>query len=298
MDDVRIPNQATYSPVALTDVFVLAPLASRVLLGATLPGRVLQAVAFGAYAGSALSDWISRREARPIDFEKTFGAGVDNLTSMTDEEREAEVKEFVVQLNANYEPLSMNREELAELVNEHLTDHIASITGQRVETSSQIRSFSITKVIFPFALGACDMLTGDVTIFRDTGVFEPHIIAHEFCHRKGYIKELEAQALAYMALAESEENILVQAALCEHVHRNLRVLADADLDRYHELVDESGLREELVEAFHAIRPPPSAYERGVWTVMKPIFEERMRMTGQNGISDYDVGFTDFIHSKK
>lgn len=298
MDDVRIPNQATYSPVALTDVFVLAPLASRVLLGATLPGRVLQAVALGAYAGSALSDWISRREARPIDFEKTFGAGVDNLTSMTDDERAAEVKELVGRLNTNYEPLSLDREELAELVNEHLTDHIASITGQRVETSSEIRSFSITKVIFPFALGACDMLTGDVTIFRDTGVFEPHIIAHEFCHRKGYIKELEAQALAYMALAESGENILVQAALCERVHRNLRVLADTDLDRYHELVDESGLREELVEAFHAIRPPPSAYERGVWKVMKPIFEERMRMTGQNGISDYDQGFTDFIHSKK
>ena len=298
MDEVRIPNQATYSPVALTDVFVLAPLASRVLLGATLPGRVLQAVALGAYAGSALSDWISRRDARPIDFEETFGADVDSLTSMTDEERESEVKELVVQLNANYEPMSMDRAELAELVNEHLTDHIASITGQRVETSSEVRSFSISKVVFPFALGACDMLTGDVTIFRDTGVFEPHIIAHEFCHRKGYIKELQAQALAYMALVQSEENILVQAAVCERVHRNLRVLADADLDRYHELVDESGLREELVEAFHAIRPPPSAYERGVWTVMKPIFEERMRMTGQNGISDYDVGFTDFIHSKK
>ena len=87
MDEVRIPNQATYSPVALTDVFVLAPLASRVLLGATLPGRVLQAVAFGAYAGSALSDWISRRDARPIDFEKTFGADVDNLTSMTGRRR-------------------------------------------------------------------------------------------------------------------------------------------------------------------------------------------------------------------
>ncbi|GMR12658.1 MAG: hypothetical protein BMS9Abin29_0849 [Gemmatimonadota bacterium] len=298
MDEVRIPNQATYAPVALTDVFVLAPLASRVLLGATLPGRVLQAVALGAYAGSAVSDWISRREARPIDFEATFGADVDNLTSMTDDEREAEVEELVAQLNANYEPMSMDREELAELVNEHLTDHIASITGQRVETSSEIRSFSITKVIFPFALGACDMLTGDVTIFRDTGVFEPHIIAHEFCHRKGYIKELEAQALAYMALAESEENILVQAAQCERVHRNLRVLAEADLDRYHELADHSGLREELVAAFHAIRPTPSAYERGVWAVMKPIFEERMRMTGQNGISDYDVGFTDFIHSKK
>lgn len=298
MDEVRIPNQATYSPVALTDLFILAPLASRVLLGATLPGRVLQAVALGAYAGSALSDWISRRDARPIDFEKEFGADVDNLTAMTDEEREAQVKELVVQLNADYEPMTMDREELAEVVNERLTEHIASITGQRVETSSEIRSFSIAKVVFPFALGACDVLTGDVTIFRDTGVFEPHIIAHEFCHRKGYIKELQAQALAYMALKEADENILVQAALCEQLHRTLRVLADGDLDRYHERVDESGLRDELAEAFHAIRPPPSAYERGVWTVMKPIYEERMRMTGQNGISDYDAGFTDFIHSKK
>jgi hypothetical protein len=31
--------------------------------------------------------------------------------------------------------------------------------------------------------------------------------------------------------------------------------------------------------------------------MKPIMEERMRMTGQNGLSDYDAGFTDFIHTQ-
>lgn len=298
MDEVTIPNQATYSPVALTDLFVMAPLASRVLLGASLPGRVIQAVALGAYAGSALSDWISRRDARPIDFEDVFGADVDNLTAMTDEERQADVKDVVARLNRNYEPMLKDREELAETVNACLTDYIASITGQRVETSSEVRSFSIAKVVFPFALGACDVLTGDVTIFRDTGVFEPHIIAHEFCHRKGYVKELQAQALAYLALSESDDNLLVQAALCERLHRTLRVLADGDLDRYHELVDKAGLRPELLEAFHAIRPTPSVYERGVWSVMKPIFEERMRMTGQNGISDYDAGFTDFIHSRK
>ncbi len=297
MDRVEIPNQATYSPVALTDVFMLAPLASRVLLGATVPGRIVQALALGAYAGSALSDWISRQDARPIDFEKVFGEDLSALEPMTDEVRQTEIDELVEKLNANYEPVDMSREKLAVIVDERLTDYIASITGQRVETSAEVRSFAISKLIFPFALGACDILSGDVTIFRDCGVFEAHIIAHEFCHRKGYYKELQAQALAYLAMSTAEENILVQSAQCERVHRNMRVLADSDLDRYHEMVDESGLREELAKDFHEIRPKPSAYERGVWTVMKPLMEERMKMTGQNGLADYDAGFTDFIHTQ-
>ncbi len=297
MDRVEIPNQATYSPLALTDVFMLAPLASRVLLGATVPGRIVQALALGAYARSVLSDWISRRDARPIDFGEVFGQDLSDLEPMTDEDRQAEVEELVQKLNDNYEPVKMSREELAVLANERLTDYIASITGQRVETSAEVRSFAISKLIFPFALGACDILSGDVTIFRDAGIFEPHIIAHEFCHRKGYYKELQAQALAYLALSTAEENILVQSAHSERVHRNLRVLAGGDLDRYHELVDESGLREELARDFHDIRPKPSMYEQGVWTIMKPLMEERMKMTGQNGLADYDAGFTDFIHSQ-
>ena len=297
MDRVEIPNQATYSPLALTDVFMLAPLASRVLLGATVPGRIVQALALGAYAGSALSDWISRRDARPIDFREVFGQDLSDLEPMMDEDRQAEVEELVQKLNDNYEPVKMSRQELAVLVNERLTDYIASVTGQRVETSAEVRSFAISKLIFPFALGACDILSGDVTIFRNSGIFEPHIIAHEFCHRKGYYKELQAQALAYLALSTAEENILVQSAHSERVHRNLRVLAGGDLDRYHELVDESGLREELARDFHDIRPKPSMYEQGVWTIMKPLIEERMKMTGQNGLADYDAGFTDFIHSQ-
>ena len=84
MDRVEIPNQATYSPLALTDVFMLAPLASRVLLGATVPGRIVQALALGAYARSVLSDWISRRDARPIDFGEVFGQDLSDLEPMTD----------------------------------------------------------------------------------------------------------------------------------------------------------------------------------------------------------------------
>lgn len=297
MDRVEIPNQATYSPIALTDLFIAAPIASRILLGATLPGRVIQAVALGAYAGSALGDWISRQDAKQIDFAEVFGADTANLEPMSEEARRTDVEALVAELNDRYEPMTMDREKLAVVVNGHLTDYIASVTGQRVETSSEIRSFSLAKLVFPFALGACDMLSGDVTLFREGGIFEPHIIAHEFCHRKGYVKELQAQAIAYLALHEAEENILVQSAKAERLQRNLKVLAGEDFEDFHRLVDEIGLRPELAKEFHDIRPEPSAYERGVWAIMKPIYEGRMRMTGQNGLSDYDAGFTDFIHSQ-
>ncbi len=297
MDRVEIPNQATYAPFALADVFMLAPLASRLLFRASVPGRIVQAVALGAYAGSALRDWLARRDARPIDFEETFGQDPSNLEAMSEEARKEEVLDLVAVLNRDYQTSELSREELARVVNERLTAYIASITGQRVETSAEVRSFALAKLLFPFALGACDVLSGDVTIFRDSGIFEPHIIAHEFCHRKGYYKELQAQAIAYLALSTSDHPVLVQAALAERLHRNLRVLADGDLDVYHRLVKESLLRDELAKDFHAIRPEPSAYERAVWTVMKPIMEERMRMTGQNGLSDYDAGFTDFIHTQ-
>ena len=118
---------------------------------------------------------------------------------MSEEARKEEVLDLVAVLNRDYQTSELSREELARVVNERLTAYIASITGQRVEASAEVRSFALAKLLFPFALGACDVLSGDVTIFRDSGIFEPHIIAHEFCHRKGYYKELQAQAIAYLA---------------------------------------------------------------------------------------------------
>ena len=46
--------------------------------------------------------------------------------------------------------------------------------------------------------------------------------------------------------------------------------------------------------FRALRPAPGAYESAVAKVMKRVYEERMRLTGQNGLSDYDEGFTNFL----
>jgi hypothetical protein len=296
MERIRIPNDATYAPLPLLDVALVAPLLSRVLLRATLPGRVLQAAAMGVYLGSAIQDWMERRGVRKIDFLGEYGADVKHLEEMPIEVRREEVRALAALLNDEYTAERPSREEMAVEIDRLLTDYIASITGQRIETSTEIRSFTVASLLFPFALGACDFLSGDVAIFRDTGVFEPHVIAHEFTHRKGYWKELEAQAIAYLVLASSGNPHYVQSARCERLHRHLRVLSTDEPDRFPELVAQANLRPELESSFLGLRAKPGPVGEKVEAVMKVLYEERMRLTGQNGIQDYDKGFTDFLYT--
>lgn len=303
VERIRIPNRVANSPVALPDLMLAAPLLSRLLLGASVPGLALQAAAFGAYAGSAAKDWFRRLGVRKIEFLAVYGADVGHLPAMSLEARRAEIAIFTRKLNEVYRPLEVPRPELAERVNEALTSYIAGITGQRVETSDAIRSFMLAQLLFPFALGGCDFISGDVAIFRDTGIFEPHVIAHEFSHRKGYFKELEAQGLAYLALVASDDPVLVQSAYSERLHRQLRVVArkeagegEAGENHFHDLVDRADLKPELRWAFHALVPRLSAVERGMTVVMRRLYDERMRLTGQNGLSDYDEGFTRFLYA--
>ncbi|MDE2796232.1 MAG: DUF3810 family protein [Gemmatimonadota bacterium] len=295
METIRIPNSATYSPVSLTDLMFAAPLATRLLLGATLPGRLVQAAAAGAYAGCVLSDWASRRGVRKIDFLATYGADVKHMDEMPVARREEDVQRYSEELMRIYEPVARSRSAVAADINERLTTYIAGITGQRVETSSSVREMTLARLIMPFASGSCDVLSGDVAVFRATGVFEPHILAHEFCHRKGYLKELEAQALAYLALSRSRDPQLRQSALAERVYRNLRVLDNDDPARYGELLEETPLDGPVLEDFLRLRPPDQ--RAGTFaTAMRELYDSRMKLTGQNGLSDYDRGFTNFLYT--
>ncbi len=294
MDEIRIPNDATYAPFSLTDVIATAPLATRILLGATLPGRILSAAALGVYGASALKDGSHRRHVRWIDFEVEFGADVHTLEHMPEEARRAEVVRLVTRLNDGYTADRLPRAEMAVLVNRNLTEYIAGITGQRVYTSSEVRDFTLAKLVFPFAMGVCDVVSGDVALFRDSGVLEPHVIGHELVHRQGYWKELHAQALSYLALMASGEPAFIQAALAERLHRQLKVLSGEDSEAHHRIVDGLGLRDEVSREMHALRPAAGPYEDTFGRVMKRVYDERLKLTGQNGISDYDEGFTNFL----
>ena len=294
MDRLRIPNIATYLPIAPSDLLLSAPIAARLLFGLSPAGRVVQAAALSVYAGSALVDWAVRADARYVDFETAFGFDPLSPPPASEEERRRDVEGLVERLNANYVPMRTLRKELAEQVDRHLTDFLAELTGQRLETSAQVRNFMLAQIVFPFALGAADPLTGDVAIFRSTGVFEPHVIAHEFCHRKGYMKEAEAQILGYLSLVDSGEPVLEQSAHCERLDRQLWVLAERDAAAYNDLLDDLGLREELKDAFTVRHPAEGPVGGVVGPMMKNAYNARMKLTGQNGLSDYDEGFTNFL----
>lgn len=296
METVRIPNAATYSPLPLADVIAVAPFATRLLFGISPVGRAVQAAAMGAYAGSALVDWMERQGVRKIDFKREFGADIDQLDSMPEAVREREIETLGARLNEAFTAEVRPREALAADVDRHLTSTIAEMTGQRVETSLEIRSFGLASLVFPFAVGSCDILSGDVALYRDTGFFEPHLIAHEFCHRKGYWKEMYAQVLAYLALARSTDPLLVQSARLELLHRNLKVLANEDRNRYMERLDALGLRDELAETLRTLWPEVTGVSKKFADVMKTVYDQRMKLTGQNGVSDYDEGFTNFLYT--
>ena len=294
--EVRISNRATYWPVAPIDLVVAAPIAARILVGAGPVGTLLQAVAVGMYAGSALRDWRDRRAIQRIDFRREFGADVDHLVPMPRQAYVSQVRVLAALLNDEFTRKRLARRETAALVDGHLTRYIASITGQRVRTSAEVRGFSLARLAWPSALGVCDILSGDVAIFKDTGLFEPHIIAHEFSHRKGYWKELHAQVLAYLALSTSGDPVLRQAARCERVYRSLRVLADQNLPAFRRLVEGCGLRPELRRAMLEHRVAGGSGTSRFESTMRRLYDKRMHLTGQNGISDYDVGFTSFLHT--
>ena len=99
MERIRIPNAATYLPIAPADLLLTAPIIARALFGATLPGRVLQATAVGVYAGSAALDWALRADARHIDFKAEFGVDPLDPPAASSEERTADVARLGERLN-------------------------------------------------------------------------------------------------------------------------------------------------------------------------------------------------------
>jgi hypothetical protein len=278
------------------DLVLGAPIVARVLLGATPIGSVVQAVTLGAYLGSALLDWRDRRSIRRIDFQREFGADLDRLVSMPRETGAAEVQALAERLNDEFTPQGFSRRELAVEVDRALTTYIAGITGQRVRTSVEVRGFTLARLAMPSALGAYDILSGDVAVFGDVGFFAPHIVAHEFAHRKGYWKELHAQALAYLALAASTDPVLRQSARIERAYRGLRVLSANVMEDFTALVRRARFRREFWPTLLRARRPSGRVARRLDTAMRHVYDARMRLTGQNGISDYDLGFTNFLYT--
>ena len=231
-----------------------------------------------------------------INFLETFGADVKHHKEMPLEMRISEINELTEKVNDEYTPQEYERKYLAQVVNRKLTTFIAEKSGVHVHTSDRVRNFGISKLIFPFAKGAHNPLDGEVFIFENLGVFEPHVITHEFAHKKGYTKELEAQALAYLTLINSRDQELTQSAYCERLFNDMIVTADFDIDKCNEDIETSALRSELKQDFKKRTRKSGLYEKVMSFIIKPLYDLRMKITGQNGLKDYSLGFTNFLYT--
>ena len=66
--------------------------------------------------------------------EETFRIDPLSPREASKEDRRADVEWLVEVFNANYQPMRIPRKELAKQVDRHLTEFLAEITGQRLET--------------------------------------------------------------------------------------------------------------------------------------------------------------------
>ncbi len=251
---------------------------------------------FVLWLASSTPYFATTMSLKNLDFQKHFGADVKTLKNQSQGERFGEIETLVEKLNDEYVPQNYEKKELARLVNRELENYLESITGEVVRTSSRIRKFGFFKVLFPFALGACSPIDGEIYIFKDTGVFEPHLITHELAHRHGYMKELHAQALAYLALMNSKNPVFMQSANCERLNRQIMVVNNHDRKQARFFTENSDLRAELRRDFLKLMKKRGIYESVVSLAMLPIYSLRMKLTGQNGLQDYSEGFTNFLYT--
>jgi len=298
---ITVPNLVTYLPFSMIDGVVVSAILGTVATISSSHSAVegceggIAAFA-GAYALSSGIDLVQKSRTRRINFQEAYGYGVKNLPSMPLEERIKEARTLAEKLNDEFATADLPDGYLGSLVEEELSRYIEQRTGQKVKNSFLFRTSGVMRSLFPFAKGAADPISGEIALFEEMGVFRPHVIAHEFAHRKGYLKELEAQVLSYLALSESNSSYLRQSVNCERLSSQFSVIAE-DIGRTRtEVVEESGLRPELQQDFVERKKSGGLYERAISAVMLPLYNLRMKATGQNGLSDYDRGFTNFLYA--
>ena len=296
-DEIWIANRATYWPVAPIDLVVGAPLVVRALLGVTPLGRVVQGAVLGAYLANAVRDWHNRRGIRKIDFRREFGADLHHLVPMPREVREAEVRILAERLNDEFIPQRRPRRELAVEVDRHLTRYIASITGQRVRHERRGARLRPLEARVPVRARGLRRAVGRR---RDLQGHRPPRAA-----RRSRTSSATARATGRSCTRRCSPISRWSppgSPSCGRPRGSSASIATcacwraSESGAFERLAATAALRPELGTVLGALRPPATAVGRTVEAGMRQVYDTRMRMTGQAGISDYDVGFTNFLYT--
>lgn len=295
-----LPNLIVHSPIAFPNAF-LAVMASNLLLTALsetyaasffpILSSKLSMFLGGGYFISAGIDKL-KGFRRDIDFKQHFGIEPRSAEVMPKDARIKEAGTLIEKLNDEFVAQEYTSRELGQMVDEIVTTYIASLTGQRIETSHRVRERGVLLYLSGM-VGITDRGGGDVWVTNRRRVRMPHFIAHEFCHRKGYANELEVQILAYFALKGSDEPAFRQAALAERLYRTLSSLPESEKTL---VLEKKPVRNELQNDIcptYKMNPLQLAFA----IPFAFLYLAKMKATKQaGGFKDYGEGLTNFLYA--
>ncbi len=297
---IYLPNfSSRCCPAPLLESVIAASIASQALKGmgmdlAAQGAGGLTAGLMSLYVSAMAYDFIIKRRIQHIPLQ-SFGKRNKDLPQMSLEERMKEATILSEKVNDEYVSPSSFKDMITNSHNAVTTYNLLH-TGQLIYTSPRVRRFGISSIVTPMASATTDPLGGEVYYLKKhKGLLTPGILAHEFFHKLGYLKELDAQVHMYRALKHFGDDELQQSA---HCHRLIGHLVEIKQRKepWRNVFQQFSLRKEIRADFEE-EAKKSRYERIVAPIATPLVKLGMLLRGSS-VDDYHRTWTNYLYATK
>lgn len=269
-------------------------------------GFLLCGAGIGAYSLGILSliDKYPISRTKKVNFLENISADVNDFSEdlVPSEAREKDIIDLVESLNTNYMQNNLSTKDISKKTANAIQEYIKKITNQDIRFYHGVRNgFNLAGIAFA-SLGI-KWDDGEITVYPFGGnLLLPQTIAHEQAHRIGYNQELDAQLLSYYALAESQDPLLMQSAKLARLLSHFVVLSEKEQVNIIDVANKYNLRPEFIDDLFQHFPKKSnflytiAFKLGEFS--RKAMDKKLSEEGQNGISIYDLGFTNALYLRE
>lgn len=224
------------------------------------------------------------------------------------ETRMKKIDELCLMISDDYTEQKYSMKEESKIAGEALDDIIYKIEGVRIKTSNVVKNSYITKYIMPHALGGCNMISGEIEIFRQLPYISFSIVAHELAHRKTYMNENEAEVLAHLTGLMTKDPVFIQSSRVSRFRREYQTLFDKENMKEE---DKEVRKERVMDFFNDLKLPQKMKDwmvdlefkkynivvRGMMKGQLALYKVMMKIFGQKeGLKRYTEVFTEDLYA--
>ncbi|MCM2325162.1 MAG: DUF3810 family protein [Candidatus Woesearchaeota archaeon] len=210
----------------------------------------------------------------------------------------SDVKKLIRAINEEYSETDLSLDELNDQVGDAIERYLFKRTGEKIGFSHKIKQGNQIFYDYLGIIGLTNIIDRDITLFKVNKHFSPFVSAHEFCHRIGYFRELDANAIAYQALIESGNPVLRQSARLMRLDYTLDLLLHDSKDSKIDTARRFGLKKELCPDMEFYDDNRTGLAKLGYKSFISAYGLMMKLTKQNGIGGYSLGFINYLHLAK